>query len=191
MARIPPIHVTSKDGAPVVIRCTELDDALEVIALDKHVVETSPFNVRSPEERDWDETKQREWIRERLDDPGGLAIIAVAPTPGGDSRAPIIGGLGFKCSKPLRMRHHGYFGIGLHADWRGRGIGTHLVQTLIDWARTHEFLERIDLGVFAANTPARALYSKLGFVEVCVREREFRYGPDHYEDDVQMSLRVK
>ncbi|MCC6321317.1 MAG: GNAT family N-acetyltransferase [Phycisphaerales bacterium] len=195
MARIEPRQVQMRGGTPVLIRSTEIEDAASVVALDRNVAETGEFNVRTVEEREWNIEKMREWVRERLESPGGLAIVAVVPAADGEPSdgggGTIIGGLGFTTARFERLRHHGHFGIGVHADWRGRGVGEHLVRTLIEWARAHEFIERIDLGVFAENHPARALYRKLGFVDGCIREREFRYGPGRYGDDVQMSLWVK
>lgn len=190
MARIDPLTVRLAYGTEVVIRTTEESDAVALLSLDQNVVSTQPFNVRLPEERTNTEDKEREWIREHLNEPGALAILAQLIDHAGEP-GQVVGGLAFKAFKFLRMRHHGHFGIGVHSDWRGRGIGTHLLRTLIGWAREHEFIERIDLGVFADNTGARALYARLGFREVCVREREFRYGPGEYMDDVQMSLWVK
>lgn len=188
MARIAPRQVTTRDGAPVLIRVTELTDAPALIALDEHVVRTSNFNTTEPGERAQTEDKQRKWIQDRLDHPGCLALVAVAPP---NDTGQIIGGLGFKCMEPSRMRHHGHFGIGLHADWHGRGLGRCMVQALIDWARAHEFIERLDLGVFAENTHARALYTSLGFVDVCTLPREFRTADGEYMDDVRMSLWIK
>lgn len=41
------------------------------------------------------------------------------------------------------------------------------------------------------NAPAIALYKEMGFVEECRRNREFKFGPGRYIDDIQMSQRVK
>ncbi len=55
------------------------------------------------------------------------------------------------------------FGIGLHKDYRGRGLGGKLMRELFDTARNELGLERIELSVDAHNTPAVKLYEKFGF----------------------------
>jgi putative acetyltransferase len=49
-------------------------------------------------------------------------------------------------------------------DWRGRGVGSALVQAAIGWARG-QGLHKLCLEVFAHNAVAIALYRKSGFVE--------------------------
>ena len=62
------------------------------------------------------------------------------------------------------MTHCGHLGMGLLPEYRGRHIGTRLITaTLAD--ALDKGMTRIDLEVFASNTPAIALYRKTGFVE--------------------------
>lgn len=185
MGTLPPREVRTTDGTQVTIRPAEEGDAPALLALSLHLAHTSPHNVTQPDECDRDEAQEREWVREHADLEHNIALVALAP---GDL---LIGLLNFRGFNRRRVQHHGHFGIGIHEDWRGRGVGTHLIHALIDWARAHPFMERLDLGVFASNTGARALYTRLGFVEIGRREREFKFGPGEYEDDIQMSLWVK
>jgi GNAT superfamily N-acetyltransferase len=55
-------------------------------------------------------------------------------------------------------------GVGLAAEWRGRGIGTALIRHLEGWAREHG-VERIGLVVADANVDAIRLYRRLGYVD--------------------------
>jgi RimJ/RimL family protein N-acetyltransferase len=66
------------------------------------------------------------------------------------------------------------------------GIGTALLQTLIDWAEANPLIEKIGMAVFANNERAIRLYRKLGFVEEGRRPREMKLGPGWYVDDVLM-----
>jgi RimJ/RimL family protein N-acetyltransferase len=60
-------------------------------------------------------------------------------------------------------RHAATLGLSVDANWRRRGIATAIMHYLIDWARREELI-RIELKVFARNTPAIHLYERLGFV---------------------------
>jgi len=82
--------------------------------------------------------------------------------------------------------HRAACGLGLERPMRGRGHGRTLMQTAMTWAREHG-LAWIDLGVFAHNAPARALYIALGFVEVGVTRDRFRVDGTSI-DDIAMTL---
>jgi len=46
---------------------------------------------------------------------------------------------------------------------RGRGIGETLITTVVDWAKARQY-EEVRLWVTEANSPARSLYERCGFV---------------------------
>jgi RimJ/RimL family protein N-acetyltransferase len=63
-----------------------------------------------------------------------------------------------------RLKHRGSLGMGLHPEFRGRGLGKKLLAATLDKAK--EFgLEKVELHVYTTNLPAIALYKKLGFSE--------------------------
>jgi putative acetyltransferase len=62
-------------------------------------------------------------------------------------------------------------------DWRGKGIGTALMQAVIDLTDRWLNLTRIELTVFTDNESAIALYRKFGFeIEGTLRKYAFRDG---------------
>jgi len=79
--------------------------------------------------------------------------------------------------------HEGMLGMGVAADYRGRGVGERLLRATLDAARDAGF-ERVALSVFASNTRAAALYRKLGFVHEGTRVRGRKL--DGAYDDVHM-----
>ena len=83
--------------------------------------------------------------------------------------------------------HRCTLGIGIEAEFCGKGLGTELLQTILTFARQHACLHWIELGVFHANLPARALYRKFGFVEAGVIRDKFRIAGVNI-DDVIMTL---
>ncbi len=84
--------------------------------------------------------------------------------------------------------HRGSFGMGIERPWRRAGWGRKLLDAAIAWSRA-KGLAWLDLGVFADNTPARALYARAGFVEIGVTPDRFRID-GRSVDDIAMVLRL-
>jgi ribosomal protein S18 acetylase RimI-like enzyme len=84
---------------------------------------------------------------------------------------------------------HGYGEIGMAVarEWRGRGVGSALMEAAIEWARERG-LHKLSLGVFAHNAAAIALYRKFGFVEEGRRVRHIRRKNGELWDLVEMGL---
>lgn len=59
--------------------------------------------------------------------------------------------------------HNGLLGILIHKDFRGRGIGTALMEDMINQCRGKFVNLRLD--VYTSNITAVSLYKKMGFVE--------------------------
>ena len=68
------------------------------------------------------------------------------------------------------MAHVGELFMGLLPEWRGQGLGERLLRQALAAADAYGFL-RIELGVFADNARAVALYRKAGFVEEGTKRR--------------------
>ncbi len=104
----------------------------------------------------------------------GESVVAV-----GGSR--IVGMLHVEVSR------HGFGDLGMLVDrgWRGRGVGSALVQAAIDWARG-QGLHKLCLEVFAHNTAAIALYRKSGFAEEGRRVRQYRRASGEVWDSIVM-----
>lgn len=81
--------------------------------------------------------------------------------------------------------HVGVVAMGLLPEWRDKGWGTRLMQTALAAADAYGFT-RIELTVYANNLRAKALYSKLGFVEEGVRRRSVRID-DVFQDEIMMA----
>ncbi len=180
------------------VRPATPDDAPAFILLRRHMARTSEHNVTTLDEVDTDPTKIRAWITDYLTNPGWLLLVAdqVPAEPDHEPASPaqphrLLGELSFRCGSRRRVQHHGDFGISVVQDWRGQGIGRALIQTLIDWATPHEFIEKIYLGVFESNLGARRLYSRLGFAKEGIRRDFFKLDTEEYVHDILMSRWVK
>jgi RimJ/RimL family protein N-acetyltransferase len=89
----------------------------------------------------------------------------------------------------VEVSRHGFgeFGMLVDRDWRGRGVGSALVQAAIGWARG-QGLHKLCLEVFAHNAAAIALYRKSGFVEEGRRVKQYRRASGELWDSIIMGL---
>ncbi|MBD7912973.1 MULTISPECIES: ribosomal protein S18-alanine N-acetyltransferase [Clostridium] len=72
--------------------------------------------------------------------------------------------------------------IAVHPEFREKGIGSDLVQSLIEHSKSWG-CHSLTLEVRASNKPAQNLYKKFGFVEEGIRKR---YYQDNKEDAIIM-----
>jgi [ribosomal protein S18]-alanine N-acetyltransferase len=102
------------------------------------------------------------------------AIVAV-------TRDRIVGMIHVEASR------HGFgeFGMFVDRDWRGRGVGSALVQAAVDRARS-QGLHKLCLEVFTHNTAAIALYRKCGFTEEGRRVKQYRRASGELWDTIVM-----
>jgi RimJ/RimL family protein N-acetyltransferase len=84
---------------------------------------------------------------------------------------------------------HGYgeIGMAIAREWRGRGVGSALLETAIAWAR-ESGLHKLSLSVFPHNAAGIALYRKHGFVEEGRRAKQLRRSNGQLWDLVDMGL---
>ena len=89
----------------------------------------------------------------------------------------------------VEVSPYGFGEVGMLVDrgWRGRGVGSALVQAAIDWAR-RQGLHKLCLEVFAHNAAAIGLYRKSGFVGEGLRSAQYRRANGELWDSVVMGL---
>lgn len=76
----------------------------------------------------------------------------------------IVGIATINSSHKIKVRHEGELGIVVANKYQGQGIGSSLIQQLLDWARGNGVTTRIRLDTRADNTMAVSLYLKFGFI---------------------------
>jgi RimJ/RimL family protein N-acetyltransferase len=184
MSLIEPSQHTLEDGRTVTIRSAHPDDATELLRHARDVLANNDFAIRNLDEFDFTVDTEAKLIEEHRTRAGHLWLLAEH-----DNR--IIGSAMFSTGTHRRLAHRGSLGIGLEREWRGQGLGTLLMETLLAWAGREPSVEKVCLAVFATNSPAISLYRKLGFVEEGRRVREIKMGPDQYVDDILMYRWVK
>jgi len=105
---------------------------------------------------------------------------------GGKTRMVASSTLGFQS---MELYHHrAEFGITIHDDYQGRGLGTTLTGYMIDIARERG-IKKIDLTVVSHNKRAIRVYEKLGFeVEGHLKMNHFNHVLGEYCDEYKMGL---
>lgn len=88
-------------------------------------------------------------------------FVAVIDTEEGEQ---VIGMAGIAILPRARLRHSATFGILVHPDWQGRGVGTALIGACLDLADNWLRLVRVELTVYPDNERAIRMYEKHGFV---------------------------
>jgi RimJ/RimL family protein N-acetyltransferase len=173
-----------KTGDTVIIRSACTDDASALLAHVRAVIAENVHGVTTPEEFDVTEKEERDWIRRHVDGPANALLIA-------EMSGHIIGMLAVESGERKRLAHRAILHMSVSHEWRGRGVGTALLETAVEWAKKHPAIEKLCLAVIATNSRAIALYRKLGFIEEGRRLREIKVGPGQYEDDISMYRFVK
>lgn len=171
---------TTRSGRSLSIRIAQPEDATAAMALFRSVVDENQYLLATASELTHSVADEAEWLSNERDHPDHLVLVATI-------KGQIVGMLDFANGHRERIAHTGQFGIVVHANHRGDGVGTALMHTLIDWALAHPVIEKINLMVHADNGRAIDLYHQLGFVSEGRRHRELKYGENHYVDAVLMA----
>jgi RimJ/RimL family protein N-acetyltransferase len=103
----------------------------------------------------------------------------------------VVGHLELRGGRIPAEMHRATLGMGVLRRHTGQGHGRRLIEIAAAWARDEAGLAWIDLGVFASNPRARALYQRMGFVEQGQRPDAFRIDAGIPVDDVLMSLDLR
>jgi len=90
------------------------------------------------------------------------------------------------CGPAVRRRHAMGLGMSVAVPWQGRGVGSALMAALCDYADNWVGALRIELGVYADNERAQALYRKFGF-ELEGRQRAYALRDGALVDSLMMA----
>lgn len=80
-------------------------------------------------------------------------------------------------------------GMEVAADWRGRGVGSALMEACLDWARRSD-VHKLSLEVFPWNEAAIALYRKFGFEQEGFLRGQYRRRDGELWNAIVMGLRL-
>lgn len=173
----------SMTTAAVDVRRLVPADALAFQALRLSGLQAYPqaFGSSYEEEKDWPIERVREWLEVRPD----AGVFGAF-----DETGRLVGTLGLARQKRPKFAHVGFlWGMYVHPDAMGRGVGRALVDAALALARSQPGLRHVTLQVSADNRAAIALYQSFGFVEIGREPDAMRVG-NAFVDELRMYLPI-
>jgi RimJ/RimL family protein N-acetyltransferase len=184
MGIIEPRSYILRTGESIIVRSAQLGDAQSLVKQTRAVLAEGTFMVTTSEEVNVTIEQGEEWIQSYSSDAGKILLVAIAQDQ-------VIGLLHFKNGVRRRLAHQGDFGMTVRKEWRERGVGSALVQSLITWCCANPLIEQIRLSVLATNEAAIRLYTTMGFILEGRLMNQAKRGDGTYTDLILMARSVK
>lgn len=178
------LNYTLKDGKSVTVREASVDDAQELISVLKEYIEDSEYIPYTKGEFNPTIEFEKEWIQTLNDQKNSLLLLAT-------HNGKIIGNISVNGSQRNMAAHTACIGIGLLREWRNRGVGSVLFNSVIEWAKKNSLLEILWLETYATNKEGMALYKKYGFIQDGIQKNFIKISENEYADNLLMSLKLK
>lgn len=169
--------------AEIIYREPVVEDAQEIVDFYNYVGGETSYLSFEKDEYPLDVEAQKESIVATNASDINKMLLAVA-----DGK--IIGIGTISSSSKIKARHCGELGIVVAKAYQGQGIGTSIINQLIEWAKNNGTTTRIQLDTRKDNELAVALYKKLGFeLEGCLKNSTLLNGK--YYDLYVMGMMIK
>jgi RimJ/RimL family protein N-acetyltransferase len=160
----PRIHPI-KNGQTLLIRQAAVEDARAVLAYLHAISGETDYLTFGPGELEHTEADEVVFIQKCRMTGNLLFLLGLVD-------GAIAAHLTFTAGHRPRVRHSGEFGLAVRQAYWGLGIGSLLVDALIEWARGTGIVTKINLRVRTDNARAIALYERKGFEREGTLRRE-------------------
>jgi RimJ/RimL family protein N-acetyltransferase len=161
-----PRQFTLADGRPLVIKEAEIADAAAVVTTLNRIGGQTDFLTFGENGFNISVEAEESVIVIFKERPNALMLLAMVEDH-------LAGILTFEGGPRPRLEHTGEFGISLLQAYWGLGIGTKLLEIMIEWARGSGVVKKINLRVHEQNRQAISLYEKMGFRQEGVITRDY------------------
>ena len=171
-----------KNGKVLLIREAAASDAQSIIEYIGQISGESDFLTMGPGEFEMTVEQEGEYLENAASADNQLYIIGLVD-------GAIVGSLSFSAGKRPRIRHSGELAMAVRRELWGLGIGSLLLDALIDWASEGDVIKKINLRVRTDNLRAVSLYEKKGFLTEGRLQKEIYLGGRYY-DLYHMGLQI-
>ena len=145
-----------KDGREAILRAPNPEkDAEAMIQYLKTTAGETNFLLREPEECEMPVERERAFLQASIDSETAMMIVC-------EVEGELAGNCGLHLNAMRRTRHRGEVAIALKSRYWGLGLGTEMLQELIEQAKKAG-LSQLELEYVEGNERARGLYEKMGF----------------------------
>jgi len=156
-------------------------DAYKLNAFMRAIFATSKHLITRENEYAMGPFKQRFWIAKKQAAKLETCLIATASNQ-------IVGMIDNWTDRRSRVTHVTCFAMSVSPNYRGKGVGTALLNAFIEWVQKNPTLKRIELHVHSDNEGAIRLYERMGFEREGVRKKAIKYEDGRIVDDIIMAL---
>ena len=173
---------TLKNGEVLLIREVQKKDAAHVLEYVDKVAGETDFLRFGPGEFNMSLEDEEKFIESCINSSNHLFVIA-------EITELLVGTLVFKGGDKPRNSHTGEFGVTVLKKYWESGIGSMLIESLIEWAKSSETIKKLNLRVRPDNDRAPRLYERFGFVREGLITREHFFA-ERFHDNIFMGLQI-
>lgn len=169
-----------KNGQVLVIRKPTLEDAEEMIEYLNAVGAESDNLTYGKDELHLTVEQEEEYIKNVNNDDNALMILGIIHNS-------VVCIARISSPNNSRIAHNSELGISVKKEYWKNGIGSIVMEELINFAKGHDVIRNISLGVKASNDNAIRMYEKFGFKKVGVHKGFFNVN-GILDDEILMDL---
>lgn len=171
-----------KNGKEIIIRKTITEDAEKMVQYKTIIGGESDFLTFGENEIEITTKKEQQSIESINNKDNSIMVVALLD-------GEIAGSIVFRGGERNRTKHVGEMGVTVRKQYWGLGIGSFLLQFLIEWAKETGIARKINLRVRTDNENAIKLYKKYDFREEGILTRDFCLNERFY-DSMNMGLLI-
>lgn len=175
-------NVTTKYGKEIIVREAKESDAEILIANAKNLIEnasdTTVLENFNPSIED-----EYKWINSFSKHENNLLLLAVYDEQ-------VIGNIEIRTPTLSKTKHTSLLAMGIVKEWRNKGVGSILMESMMNWVKENTTIKILWLQVFASNEPTIALYKKMGFTIDGIQKDFIKLDKNTYTDIINMSKKL-